>query len=95
MNDENNLTPLSVYYIFKMQALYLFGDYPGALMMDKESEKIIEASLAQAQLPEHYFYYSLTLSALYPAATAAEKKGYLKILKKTCRKVWTPVVMTT
>ncbi len=35
----------------------------------------------------HYFYYSLTLTALYPAATAAEKKGYLKILKKNCKKL--------
>ena len=86
MKDENNLTPLSVYYIFKMQALYIFGDYPGALTVAKESEKIIEASLAQAQLPEHYFYYSLTLAALYPAATNAEKKVYLKILKRHQKK---------
>ncbi len=87
MKDENNLTPLNLYYIFKMQALYIFGDYPGALAMAQESERIIEASLAQAQLPEHYFYYALTLSALYSAATDAEKKRYLKMLKRNCRKL--------
>lgn len=87
MKEENNLTPLSVYYIFKMQALYIFGDYSSAFTMAKESERIIEASLAQAQLPEHYFYYSLTLTALYPAATAVEKKGYLKMLKRNQKKL--------
>ncbi|MBM4055762.1 MAG: serine/threonine-protein kinase PknK [Planctomycetes bacterium] len=58
MKEENNLTPLSVYYIFKMQTLYIFGEYAGALTVAKESDRIIEASLAQPQFPEHYFYGS-------------------------------------
>ncbi len=87
MQKENNLVPLNVYYIFKLQALYILGEYSGAYKMAMESEKIKDASLAQIHLVEHYFYYSLTLTSLYPNATSRDKKRYEGILKKNQRKL--------
>ena len=87
MQKENDLVPLNVYYIFKLQALYILGDYTAAYNMAIESEKIKEASLAQIHLAEHYFYYSLTLTSLYPNATSREKKRFEGILKKNQRKL--------
>ena len=87
MKDEKDFTPLNVYYIFKLQALYLFEDYLGALAIAKESEGNLEASVAEVQLTEYYFYYALTLSALYPTTTAAEKKRFLKALKRNQKKL--------
>ncbi len=84
---KTNLVPLNVYYIFKLQTLYILGEYNGACKMAIESEKIIEISLGQIHSVEHYFYYSLTLTSLYPKATKREKKSYKSILKKNQKKL--------
>ncbi len=82
MRKNNDIVPLHWYYIFKSQVLYIAGDYAGAVRMAIESDKILKVSLGQLYLADHYFYYSLALTAHYPAATRKEKKGYRKILKR-------------
>ena len=87
MREERAIVPLHWFYIFKMQSLYIFGDYSGALNMAMESEKMIEVSLGQFYIAEHYFYYSLTLTAIYPDATRKEKEKYKRVLRKNRKKL--------
>jgi predicted ATPase/class 3 adenylate cyclase len=68
--------PLHFYYITKLQSFYLFGDYDAAVQIAKESETMIQTSFGLLRVAEHYFYYSLTLTALYPTASAKEKEAY-------------------
>jgi len=90
MKNSSQQAVLGWYYIKKMQVLYLLGHYAEALQVGMASDEIIEASFAQIYVPEHYFYYALTLTALYPAATAQEKRRYRKILRVNLKKmkVW-------
>ena len=79
--------PLHLYYVFKMQILYLFERYSDALKMAEKAEKIKDVSLGTMLIPEHYFYYSLILAALYPTATFREKRRFLNTLKNNQKMV--------
>ncbi len=84
VRQSGALRPLFWYYKIKMQALYLFDHYAEALAIAIESDKLVEkgASFGVATLPEHYFYYALTLAALYPNAGPGEKGHYWFTLTK-------------
>ncbi|MBD2007172.1 MULTISPECIES: AAA family ATPase [Cyanophyceae] len=81
---------LNWYYFVKLATLYIFEDYSNALKMALESEKTLSAVSGLMQVAEHYFYYSLTLAALYSTANEGQKKEYWKTLKKNQKqmKVW-------
>jgi predicted ATPase/serine phosphatase RsbU (regulator of sigma subunit)/tRNA A-37 threonylcarbamoyl transferase component Bud32 len=78
---------LSWYSILKTQVFYIFGMYGEALEMAGETEKRLAEIQGNMAMPEHYFYYSLTLTALYPVAPSAEKKRFRKIIKKNLKKL--------
>ncbi|HYA14753.1 MAG TPA: serine/threonine-protein kinase PknK, partial [Syntrophales bacterium] len=74
------------YYILKMQVHYLLGSYAEAFKAAQQTEKILEELQGNLAVAEHYFYYSLTLAALYPNGSMQDKKQYWKILKKNQKK---------
>jgi len=55
--------------------------------MAAECEKNLTAAIGLLVAPEHYFYQSLTITALYPTASSADKKNYLKILNSNQKKM--------
>lgn len=84
-NEENYLKEiqeldlsmhLNFYYILKLQLFYLFDGCKQALIIAKESEKLLAFSFGLLRLVEHYFYYSLTLLALCSEATEEINKQY-------------------
>ena len=56
----------------------MLKDYSQAVKIAGLTEKYKESLGALIHLPEHNFYYSLSLLAHYPNATKTEKKQYLK-----------------
>ena len=82
MNESIMKVPLTWYYIVKLRTLYLFGKYDDAIKIAMKSYKILDTSFAFPQVPEHYFYYSLTLTAIYSDIDAKNKCIYWKTLKK-------------
>ncbi|HVO65037.1 MAG TPA: AAA family ATPase [Syntrophales bacterium] len=74
------------YHILKMQVHYLMGSYVEALEAAQQTEKILEELQGNLAIAEHYFYYSLTLAALYPSGSRRDKKRHWKILKKNQKK---------
>jgi PAS domain S-box-containing protein len=89
MREKNDLTPLHWYYLNKMEVLYLFEKYAQALEIAKKSQTLVEQGvfLGTLQVPEHYFYHSLILTALYAEASARERKEYLALLKRNQKKM--------
>jgi PAS domain S-box-containing protein len=87
MQENNLLLILHRYYVHKLQVLYLFENYAAALEIAPEAEKVSETSAGTLLVSAYYFYYSLTLAALYPTATAKEKWRYGRILKKNQKKM--------
>jgi predicted ATPase/serine phosphatase RsbU (regulator of sigma subunit)/tRNA A-37 threonylcarbamoyl transferase component Bud32 len=82
MLEENVfMTGIGTYNIFKAQILFLYGDYENALIRIKDSEKIIVFLSGIAIQAEHYLYYSLILTALYPTASNSQQKEYWETLK--------------
>jgi predicted ATPase/signal transduction histidine kinase len=76
------------YYLFELQLCYLFERHHDAIEMVerlKENGTFFDPSIYF--VPFYYLYYSLTLTALYPTATVAEKRKYWKILRKNQREV--------
>jgi predicted ATPase/signal transduction histidine kinase len=87
MKKNKQQVAIHWYYIIKLQMLYLFENYSEAMKLAKISDKMLDVSLGLQQVPEHYFYYSLTLAAIYPKVSDKEKKNYLKILNSNREKM--------
>ncbi|MCP4756639.1 MAG: AAA family ATPase [Proteobacteria bacterium] len=87
MKNSSERVPYNWYCIKKMQILYLFGKYAEALEIAGESETLLETSMGQTFIVEHFFYHSLILAALYPAATPSTRRKYRKILRRNRRKM--------
>jgi predicted ATPase/signal transduction histidine kinase len=64
---------LHFYHQFKLQILYLLENYDAALQMAAESEKTLIPLRDTTIAPDHYFYQSLTVAALYPPTTGDEQ----------------------
>lgn len=70
------------YYIAKARLSYFWGDYPAALAMANEGQRLSSALLATPYIPELNFFHSLTLAALYSQQSEKEKFAYGKQLRK-------------
>lgn len=86
---KENEIPFAIvwYYIIKTQTFFLFENYEQALKTAEKTQKHIETIIGSIALPEHCFYYSLTLTYLYPDASDNDRKYYLKILKMNLKKL--------
>lgn len=82
---EKNTIPLHWYYIYKMEILCVLGHHAEAFKMAVESDKMLETSLCLFYLADHYMYYSLALTALYPTATSTDKRSFRKTLGRNLR----------
>ncbi|RKZ89883.1 MAG: hypothetical protein DRR19_11005, partial [Candidatus Parabeggiatoa sp. nov. 1] len=79
--------PLHWYYLLKSQALYLFGNYHAAADMIRKSHHIVDVSSGQIQVAEHYFYFSLILTAIYTRSSSEEQQEYWEILTTNQQKL--------
>ena len=78
--QDNTLAALCFYYIFKAQVLYLCGQ-PIELSYFQQIEELFDFIPATISIAKHNFYYSLTLAALYPQASTAEREKYWQQLE--------------
>ncbi|UBF25581.1 AAA family ATPase [Kovacikia minuta CCNUW1] len=68
------------YCFLKLQLAYLYGRYEEAIAAAKEAEPTLPANAGFFPIIQYYFYYPLSLAALYPTANAEEKNQYWTIL---------------
>ncbi|MEM7347649.1 MAG: GAF domain-containing protein, partial [Chloroflexota bacterium] len=85
--QEKGPTVTHRYYISRTQYLYLLEEYEAALEAATKAEQTLEPALATLLVPEHNFYQSLILTALYPTATAQKQRSYWRTLKKNQRRM--------
>lgn len=81
------LSGVAIYHIFKAQILFFYEDYEGALEKIKTSDEFIVFLPGLPQQGEHYLYYSLILTTLYPRAGDIQQKEYEKVLKANQQKM--------
>src|SRR5258707_6353789 len=68
------------YWILKLKARYLSGDYVEALAAADKAKPLLSAAAGQIQLLDYFYYTALTVSALYENASAEEQTAWREIL---------------
>jgi PAS domain S-box-containing protein len=68
------------YWIFKLQARFLSGDYAEALAAADKVKPLLSTAAAQIQLLDYFFYTALTVAALYDKASADEQNTWRELL---------------
>jgi predicted ATPase/serine phosphatase RsbU (regulator of sigma subunit)/tRNA A-37 threonylcarbamoyl transferase component Bud32 len=88
--EKNFMTGIVPYNLFKTQIFFLYGDYKNALTTAKKSDEILVFITGIPSQADHYMYYSLILTALYPTATNSQQQEYEEILKfnQQKMKIW-------
>jgi PAS domain S-box-containing protein len=68
------------YWILKLKARFLSGDYAEALTAADNAKALLWASAAQIQLLDYFYYAALTVAACYENALADEQQGWRELL---------------
>lgn len=76
--EEVSRTPNAIcyYYIFKAQALYLYGEWQLALASITKARELSAFISGTIYASTYNFYYSLILAALYPSVTPEQQQEY-------------------
>jgi predicted ATPase len=82
-SDQNSGTGRCAYSITKSRLAYLWGDYPAALEMAREAQRLIMALLGQIWISEANFFYSLALAALYPRPHPRKRSAWKPSFART------------
>lgn len=82
-----NKAPIANYYIYKIQSLYLLGNYTDAYALISEASQYV--SEQWVEITEYYFYYSLVIAALVNQDDLQEQQEYRKILDENQIKMHT------
>jgi PAS domain S-box-containing protein len=68
------------YWIVKLKARFLSGDYAEALTAANKAKVLLSAIAAQIQLLDYYYYAALSVAAVYEEASADEQVGWRELL---------------
>jgi PAS domain S-box-containing protein len=69
-----------LYWILKLKARFLSGDYAEALAAADKAKPLISAASAQIQLLDYFYYTALTVAACYEKALPHEQQGWRDLL---------------
>jgi len=75
-------TPMMIdcYWIHKLKARFLSGDYAEALAALDKAKQFLQASVGHIWVLDYFYYAALTVSAVYEAASADEQQAWLELL---------------
>jgi predicted ATPase len=68
------------YWIFKLKARFLSGDYAEALAAADKAKELLWGAFGEIMLLDYFYYTALTVAALYENATADEQTGWRELL---------------
>src|SRR6267378_8103368 len=78
LNDDRMSTMVCWYWILKLQARFISGDYEAAIAASQEAKRLLWSSVGHIQLLEYHYYTALAVAALYRgAASAGEQRELL------------------
>jgi predicted ATPase/signal transduction histidine kinase len=80
--DENKSAMASCFYwVLKAEALYLHGDFRGALEAFAKADALLPIIMGNIANAHHFLYQALSLSALWPEVGPAEQAQYREKLE--------------
>jgi PAS domain S-box-containing protein len=80
LTDDRMSSVVCAYWIIKLQARFLAGEYGAALAAAQQAKPLLRAMLGQIPLLDYYYYSALTVAALYENALADEQTEWREIL---------------
>ena len=80
LTDDRMPSVTCWYWILKIQARFMSGDYQDALAASKIAKKLLWSADNHIQLLDYYFYTALALAAEYEGAPAATQREWRKVL---------------
>ena len=88
--SHKNFYSLCIYYLYKIQCLYLYGEIREALKVTLEVEGLINFIMGTLPVTVYNFYASLVLAASWLDASAEERQEYEKKIETNQQqmKVW-------
>ena len=69
------------YWILKLKARFLSGDYATALAAADKAKPLLEAAAGQIVMLDYFYYTALTVSALYETASADQQQVWRELLR--------------
>jgi PAS domain S-box-containing protein len=80
LTGERMSFTISWYWILKLKARFLSGDYAEALAAADKAKPLLSAAAALIQLLDYFYYTALTVSAIYENASPDEQSGWRDLL---------------
>jgi predicted ATPase/signal transduction histidine kinase len=77
LTEDRMATMVCWYWILKLEARFMSGDYLAALAAADKAKAMIAASYAHIQLLDYHYYSALLITALHPTVTA-ERQSILR-----------------
>ena len=77
----------SAYWVRKLQARFLSGDYASAIEASLKAQKLVGAWQTALETAEHYFYGALSHAAIYDSARLEERQLHLDALAAHHRQI--------
>lgn len=77
---DGTATAACLYWILKLQARFLSGDYVEALTSAERAKEFLWAAPVHFQRLDYFYYTALTMAALYENASAGEKQAWHDLL---------------
>jgi len=79
--DERTPPMIFRYWVLKLKARFLAGEYVDALAAADRAKALFRASPAHFQLLDYFYYIALTVAALYEGGSADDRNRWLDLLK--------------
>ncbi|MEA2655837.1 MAG: hypothetical protein QOI23_1202, partial [Chloroflexota bacterium] len=80
LTKDRMATMVAWYWILKLQARFISGDYEAAIAAAQKAKALLWASDAHIQLLDYHYYSALTVAALYEKVSADEQAGWRDLL---------------
>jgi PAS domain S-box-containing protein len=80
LTDDRMPLMVFFYWIFKLKARFLSGDYAEALAAADRAKELLWGAFGEIMLLDYFYYTALTVAALYENATADERTQWHELL---------------
>lgn len=80
LEGEQMSLMIAWYWILKLKARFLAGEYAEALAAVEKAKTVLWASPAHIQLLDYFYYTALTVAVLYEEGSAGERRAWHELL---------------
>jgi PAS domain S-box-containing protein len=80
LTEDRGPIMICLYWILKLKARFLSGDYAEALASADKANALLWAMAGRSQLLDYFYYTAVTVAALYENGSADEQKSWRELL---------------